>query len=394
MTKIVIEVTNTTPMLVGWHDPELVDPMGLRATEVKGIWRWWARAVVAGALYDKNMLIGERGEDAVRRPLPNEIHAINCLVGKVMGLGYTGEREAEQARLHLYVEKVGVLEPRVVTGDGLGYQRLRLLSLGRKRHQYIDTGSRFRIEVDIVRREYADAEDLALKILVLSLQLMGIGKGSRKGLGSLDVTYTNLSIPSSLADLVEEIYRGVSHLVDKYGYSECKAQQKSVRKGLPPIPALSRDQYNRFNIAQIHVVRNVDLGKFIEIHNFFVRSERCRKLYGNPVCEDKLRKSLHAWVLGLPRSQRGTGYSSEDFERRASPMFISYHEKGNRLGQGVFVTMLASGDWPRKIEWAGAGSQMLVIDEGDVVNAMANALNEFREYVDKLKLQMNRVWPW
>lgn len=46
MTGITIEVVNSTPLLVGWYDPNLVDPLGLRTTEIKGIWRWWARAII------------------------------------------------------------------------------------------------------------------------------------------------------------------------------------------------------------------------------------------------------------------------------------------------------------------------------------------------------------
>jgi CRISPR-associated protein Cmr1 len=68
MIDLVLEVTNSTPMLTGWYSPELVDPQGLRVTEVKGVWRWWARAVIGGALYDECMLVGECRGGILNRP--------------------------------------------------------------------------------------------------------------------------------------------------------------------------------------------------------------------------------------------------------------------------------------------------------------------------------------
>ncbi|HEU97784.1 MAG TPA: CRISPR-associated protein Cmr1, partial [Fervidicoccus fontis] len=71
-----LKVTNFTPLLVGWYEPNIVDPIGLRPTELKGIWRWWARAFACGVLYDGGS-----------NPLPSDLVKI---VGKDLGLGYAG----------------------------------------------------------------------------------------------------------------------------------------------------------------------------------------------------------------------------------------------------------------------------------------------------------------
>ncbi|MGC9115882.1 MAG: RAMP superfamily CRISPR-associated protein, partial [Fervidicoccaceae archaeon] len=71
-----LKVTNFTPLLVGWYEPNIVDPIGLRPTELKGIWRWWARAFACGVLYDGGC-----------NPLPSDLVKI---VGKDLGLGYAG----------------------------------------------------------------------------------------------------------------------------------------------------------------------------------------------------------------------------------------------------------------------------------------------------------------
>ncbi|MHA1632114.1 MAG: type III-B CRISPR module RAMP protein Cmr1 [Candidatus Freyarchaeota archaeon] len=40
-------------MSIGSHEPNALDELWyLRPTGVKGVWRWWARALVAGALHD------------------------------------------------------------------------------------------------------------------------------------------------------------------------------------------------------------------------------------------------------------------------------------------------------------------------------------------------------
>jgi CRISPR-associated protein Cmr1 len=59
--RYVFGVSLATPMIVGWFEPGQLDPLGVRATEVKGLWRWWARAFVAGAMYDLGLFEGDSG---------------------------------------------------------------------------------------------------------------------------------------------------------------------------------------------------------------------------------------------------------------------------------------------------------------------------------------------
>ncbi|MEM1560443.1 MAG: type III-B CRISPR module RAMP protein Cmr1, partial [Ignisphaera sp.] len=105
MSKSVLKLKlkNTTPLLVGWYDPYKQDPMGIRATEIKGLWRWWCRAFIAGAMYDQNMLIGKDGKDVYLIPSDEEAEAISCFVGKILGLGYAGKKGAESSRFKLSI---------------------------------------------------------------------------------------------------------------------------------------------------------------------------------------------------------------------------------------------------------------------------------------------------
>jgi CRISPR-associated protein Cmr1 len=412
MIDLVLEVTNSTPMLTGWYSPELVDLQGLRATEVKGVWRWWARAVIGGALYDECMLVGESRGGILRRPTYDEVRLISCMVGRILGLGYATREGAEASRFTLKVETLTQgLKRRVrsITRDE-GYQRMRLLSLGGRTINYIPEGATFRVTVDRVRTRYGDAEDLAVKILVLALQLMGVGKGSRRGLGSLDLTnilIPRIRLPDRLRDLLDEVYSGAVDVVRRYA-SECSktAVRSCDKRSLPPMPVVSKltskavgvEANVDFNITSVYLVQGPGRSSqnmFVDVHNFFVRSERCKRLYGNPRCNDPLRDNLEAWILGLPRSQKGTGYEVTvgDVDRRASPIIVSYHSGSNRFGGGVFVTFTLSADWPREMEWTGEGTSVIRLNEVGVVNAMSTAFNEFRDYVVKSGYSLERVWP-
>jgi CRISPR-associated protein Cmr1 len=391
MIDLTLEVTNSTPMLVGWYSPKRVDPRGLRATEVKGVWRWWARAVIGGALYEECMLVGESRGGVLRRPtrgkIRDEIGLISCFVGKILGLGYATREGAEASRFILKIET---------------------LTQGERTINYIPAGgATFRVTVDRVRTRYGDAEDLAIKILVLALQLMGVGKGSRRGLGSLDLTnilIPRIRLPSKLGDLLDEVYSGAVDVVRRYARECPKATMRSCdKRSLPPMPVVSKLTSRAvgvganvdFNITSVYLIQGPDKSlqdTFDDVRKFFVRSERCRRLYGNPECNDPLRRNLEDWILGLPR----TGYriTIRDVYRRASPIIVSCHRGSNRFGGGVFVTFILSADWPRGMEWTGGGvTKPIELNEVGVVNAMSTAFKEFSDYVSRAGYNLDRVWP-
>jgi len=399
MSEVTLGVSNTTPLLSGWYDPALVDPRGLRTTEIKGVWRWWARAVIGGSLYDECMLVGESEGGIVRRPSRDEASLINCLVGKILGLGYAGSEGSESSRFTLTVE--ATMLPRVerIGGIARGYQRLMLLALGRRNRNinYILPGAKFRVIVRRTRREYDDAENLALKILVLALQLTGLGKGARRGLGSLDIMSlqsVGVSIPRGLRELVDDVYESTLEIVRRY-VNKCRGHVigSCKKRALPPLPVMSKSSYEGSDVASIYIVQGPGGARvFQDVHNFFVRTTRCRVLPCGAGYEDLLRRERHAWILGLPRSQKGTGYMSF-VDRRASPIMVSYHSERNVFGPGVFMTFTMSGDWPRELRWVGAERRTISLDEQRIVEATRAAFQEFSDYVRALGYSLVRVWP-
>jgi len=401
-----ISVQNTTPLLIGWYDPTLPDPLGVRASEIKGLWHWWARAFIAGALYDLGLLQGRGTGDIVLKPTQEEAELIACIVGRVLGLGYAGE-EAEASRFTIYTEYLEKPSAKLYRDE---LQRIRLLTLGRRKVYGYPPRHIFKIAIKKRLRKYDYAETTALKILVAALQLSGVGKGGRRGLGSLDMKQLGIVREKELRDFIESIYVSCTEISNKvvegqirecenivHRFKKFRASRASLPvqfdEAPPPLPCVSKKNLGNIPVTQIFIAKNI---KFPVIHNFFVRSERCRVLTGSSKCDDMLRKSVNAWILGLPRRQSNTGYviKSKEISRRASPIIVSNHERFNVFGEGVYVSILLSADWPKKLEWFSTEtSKIIEIDLNRLYNAYSTALNVLMDYLKKVNANIVQVWP-
>jgi CRISPR-associated protein Cmr1 len=380
----IFRATIASPLLAGSYDPAQLDKrFYIRPASLKGLWRWWARAFVAGVLYERGCLHGVEGGGSVLKPTPDEAGAISRIVGIELGLGYAGEKEAMSSRFRLNVR---VIRPPNSWYAGRGHsvrvdnryvnlQRMNLLSLS-GRVEYA-VGGDFEISVDYSgTREVFNA---GVGILATALTLSGIGKGSRKGLGSLDITKVAGFDARQIREIIESVRQALARIVRNCG-------NRSPRP--PPLPALTNAQLNGAPLAEVYSV-SLPLD---HLHNFFLRSQRSKVTQRNYAANDLLRERLEAWVLGLPREQKGTGYTF-DGDRRASTFMASYHTGRNIFGGTSFLTVLISGDWPSEIKWTGAGSQSIKLDDDKIIAAYKDALDEFKEYTAKLGGQIKRVWP-
>lgn len=375
------EVTIATPLSAGWYDPAIVDRnFYIRPTEVKGVWRWWARAFAAGALYEA----GCTGPDFLRR-----VHEI---VADKLGLGST----KAASRYDLTVEVLE--EPRVDDSSNENLQRFNLLNRDRKKKQMPGVeyaiGGRFRIVL-----ESDDDLSLAASILAVALTLSGIGKGSRKALGSLDIVRVSGAAPSRpLKELIEEIRRQMA--VPRCG--------RPV--GLPKIAAIANGVFEVYRVI-------VD---YRRLHNIFLRSERSRlaRRSGDPL--DHM-----AWFLGLPRvgkmkvgktfdkeskKEIETGYLfiTDDVKRRASPVFATWHSRNHRYGygEGGYLAIFLSQDWPSKLCWVSgkekkqSGTDKDMCDDkkrGIPIYINEKTLNEakskFIDVLSQIGWRPQRIWP-
>jgi len=396
LVSVELRVEQVTPALIGYHTPEIIDDLYfLRPTSLKGVWRWVARAVVAGILYDRNLLIGRSDRDYVRIPTREEAEVISCIVGKELGLGYAGEKEESTASAFRVVVSVD-RKPRVTDVDSYQanqrrLQRLVLLTLGRRSVKYFENGT-FTVKLINTRTMDREKVELAIRTLILALTIMGVGKGSRRGLGSFDiVNVQGLEIERSFRDFMETTYKLAERIILA---SSAIRRLREGFKGLPPMPVISKSAHSihlsetgtRVNrkVTTIYTLENVN---WVDVHNIFLRGVRSRKGV------DALTQKREAWILGLPRSQKKTGYVVKNVDRRASPILVSVHNRHifNDVRKGVVVTFLTSADWPKSMKWVGASTKSIMVDEALIANAMMNAENLLLNLLGKPNL--TPIWP-
>lgn len=399
--KIEIRLGQSTPALIGYTSPSRIDTsLYLRPSSLKGIWRWTLRALVGGIMYENCRLQGVPGDKAsaggvYKLPSTKEAKLLSRIVGKRLGMGYVGGEEsiASSYRLRVHIERA----PRRNWASngyiaGRRMQRIVLQTLGGRRVEYFEDGI-FKLTIDVVRSLSTNEIELAVRGLILALTVMGVGKGSRRGLGSFDV----LSIRSSVAPHLEIYERDpirfieeTRKLAEEIVTKELGTRNESCRiDSLPPMPVFSKAKVSGFYVAQM---LRTEL-PWTDVHEFFVRPQRCRRLYNSSICYDTLRRKASAWILGLPRGRRGAVgyYPSKDTElnRRASPILMSYHSERHLLGKGVFITMITSADWPKVVEWM-RGRKKIRIRETTIVDAMRTAYDELLQY---LRNRVVRIWP-
>mgnify|MGYP001626478348 CR=1 FL=1 len=219
--------------------------------------------------------------------------------------------------------------------------------------------------------------------------MMGIGKGARRGLGSLDVLKVgDLKITKDLSKLIKETYNEVKDIVKKSNIVVGRSgrQGPHVSSNLPPLPVISMDK--NMYITQIYHIPQLQPSEFVQIHNFFLKANRLTVLGS-----DNLSQQHKEWVLGLPRR-----IAKDTIKvRRAAPFTMSFHTKQNHFGEGAYVAVFLSGDWPTEIaRYLNYQRQKPTSThrENPIVKALATAVEEFKSYTYNVTgSEPTLIWP-
>jgi CRISPR-associated protein Cmr1 len=381
MEYVTLDLRPETPFVHLYPDSD----WPLRPSEVKGLWRWWARALVAGALFEQGFLYGAGRRDALKTPTREETDCISRIVGLDMGLGYADKRESQASCFRIRFERINFAQPRDVSRSlahrfQLLKQLVRYDDYYRYRDyspHYIDGGSAtLVIDEHIPCSLDNKAVEAALGALALALRLSCFGWGGRRGLGCFSVKaygrYSSL-FNEEPKTLIRRVIAAVSGVVNR-AVSRCGGLRRTAEPPkckLPPTPAVSiMRRYDAcakdsavitpYMLVTVKGVHPEDL------HNFFIPSTP-------PTQNVSIVKDPRDAVV---RTLKSLMISSA--VKRPSPMVLAAF-----ADKTAYLSIFTSADWPQELElrqWP----RRVPIAEGDILTATSLALKEFIDYVKKL----------
>lgn len=363
-----LEVWNVTPLLIGGYDTQAysedLHSEELRTQSIKGLWRWWLRAYLAGKYFiegyrDIEVLV-RRDEGAI---LGSAGDGEACLSRLALRFTLTSSPLYDDAATLRGIPRIGLLTPK---GRRLNY----IKSIKGRLSVWLHTFKGAKLEEDKVRT--------AILSLASALILAGVGKGGRRGLGCLDFKILEDRVNLSLI-LKESIS---PETLRKLVRQSSPIREVKRLDRLPQIPAIAPDVFKLF-YTPVEDRKPEEVLR--DLQDFTLRSRRDYLLGGDP-----LRRELKDWILGLPRKVKGMSYEADRVQRRASPLIFSIHRKF------ATVCLFRSTDWPRTIRWRSSPqAKPYTIDvDRELHEAYQLLESTFLNYMEKLGYQVQEVKVW
>lgn len=352
-----------TPILIGGYDTEtyhkelgLREP--LRVPSIKGVVRWWARALIGGAIYRKYRVFPtiEVADEYVSHLLGSTRSVSKIAIEKRTDYGQiiTFKRTDRKITAQINQRPIKNKEGRII--DFGECARLKLLFIGRRKYlSGYAPGTEFLLRV--YRNAVDDMSDVEKQLAVFSLILGvffdGIGKIISRGFGKVEIT--EVKCDDELKELEERLRRvfndirrnserandAIERLLKE---AQGKADEYIKDKWLSPVSKLSQKpemevlDEGYFNYELINKFYNDWQQAVIRISRAFLKASWKQHLSMRPRSPGG---QLHTWILGLPRSQRGTGYfllkkNKEEAGRRRSPIRVTLVRSDNKLRPLLF----------------------------------------------------------
>jgi CRISPR-associated protein Cmr1 len=395
MDVVVFKLSGESRLYLGGYDTQFHEDDPFRIQSLKGLWRYWLRAYISGAMYDGEILKCERRGRHVCEVSPNLLRGIvektGCLLGSLNSA----------SKFRILVEEAHA----EFREDGFNAQRVRLLSLGGRRTNYGgNVSAKIRIEKSPHVKELNENEiKLAIGSLLTAFSLNGLGKGGRRGLGAFSVEANGFEGKfmrdgkmnyGMIRELISETLRSARSYLNL---------EKGNPSEMPPIDCISEakvdlseisgstDLFDKKRVPVFTVIRarprnSKDTDTMVvELQNFFLRPARLRMMKTRENQDAIIRGKL-AWFFGLPRRRGETGYLRA--ERRASPIHLAVHR------DEALFTFFLSGDWPTEIVWRGRGESIpLRIDLLKVKEAYLTSISSLKDYLNRIGYDVEVIYP-
>ncbi|RSN77462.1 type III-B CRISPR module RAMP protein Cmr1 [Candidatus Methanodesulfokora washburnensis] len=400
--SLILKLRSENWLLLGGYDTQFHKDDPLRTQSIKGLWRYWLRVYIAGALY-------EAGKLKCKKECTSEIEYICEKTGNILGSLNSA------SKFRIIVNKVSFSEKG--HKDICSAQRIKLLSLGGR--WKVSYGENLYAEIRIeesphVKRIDENERKLALGSLLTALSLNGIGKGGRRGLGTFSIEVDGfegkfLKDKKINYNMLKELINGT--LDSARSYLNLEVERVSE---IPPLDCISRvkidlsdigESISLFDKREVPVFTIIKVepktekrieDMVIELQDFFYRPGRLRRMGFKTTSADKsqdiITRRRLAWFLGLPREQRGTGYIS-NVNRRASPIHLAVHE------ENALFTLFLSSNWPTEIRWKGLyekeqrGEKPLNVDGNRVKEAYLCLISSLENYLKKMNYKYEVIYP-
>jgi len=209
MEEVTLELETVTPLFIAGGDQRNIENEGLRAPSLRGLLRWWFRAITGGVKFSLGDL---------------NLKSIKEEEERIWG---TTER---QSRISVNTFPVSLRLLTFHTKE----RGIRYLSYGVYERKYIDLGSQFKIH--ILFRHSISNEDRkkVIATLWLLLNLGNVGSKSRKGFGSLritrDVTMDEIEFKNvdNLEELEEYLRNNIERCLRAFGWNGSRPRNGSL----------------------------------------------------------------------------------------------------------------------------------------------------------------------
>jgi CRISPR type III-B/RAMP module RAMP protein Cmr1 len=375
----------------------------IRTSEIKGIWRWWARVLLATALYNKGYNV-------------TNLQKLDKYISETVG----GEKNPSK-----FILKISCKEIR--EGDKISpsriqeIPRIKLLLRLRKEEQkqykpyeikkletLININYNFQLTIiksqrNIDRREM----DFALYSLVLALLLSGTGSLLNRGFGKIKIDL-KVCINDELRESLKRLYsskneedvrnnlnsfiKNAINSAERYllfleenkklDYAKLSGSNKE------PIIPMFIDDYFKLEILKVPENKQGDILKCIGKSTSKLEWKSYRLYKSTTENLDSKKKEevykehgiqYHTWILGMPRSSEveGTTTGYIGIDRRISSVAFSLL-KSNLNVYYIIIYGFLTYDWKNSIEYKGK-------DEGKIFEILENkgALNPVENSIIK-----------
>ncbi|MEM2204609.1 MAG: type III-B CRISPR module RAMP protein Cmr1 [Sulfolobales archaeon] len=310
-----IKVENITPVRIGGYNARpYSSSLNLmeqpRTQNIKGLWRWWARAILAGAI------LGSKGS------LAGGLSDIDKEVSRLLG--------STNASSEFFIQTTLNSDPKIIPYNELeNVPRVKLITMGisneeKRLEQYyqklslsIFVGARKGVE-----KHSRDSVMFALSSLIIALIFSGIGSITTRGFGKLKIIDIEPKSPAfrndidNLNQLLKSLYKqnseqGITEVLKKlisvsleYALGYLSLEKISPRVKISEIPLYSVLLLNSdpevFRLETICISRLDPMSLLECLGESTLKMRWKQKKCLSPRSPGK---NLHTWVLGLPRYQ-------------------------------------------------------------------------------------------